>query len=193
MKDRESTYPGRVTLTPVTGETNKYDLTMADEPTENGDAPTKENLLSDVTATAIHTLTGITPNTVNDALSSITGSTLRIYTSSYNGTGTYGSSNPTIITFPFVPKFLFISLRYANLTNNFVAGDALYHCILPYDAIIAIKDLTTPYFRTVDNSSIYICFFTLSADNLTLSFYNTESAAHQLNENTMTYEIISIG
>lgn len=47
MDDRVSTYPGRVTLIPVPGQANKYDMTMADEPTQEGTPPTKANLLSD--------------------------------------------------------------------------------------------------------------------------------------------------
>lgn len=36
VKDRASTYPGRVKLTPVSGETNIYDMERADAPTEEG-------------------------------------------------------------------------------------------------------------------------------------------------------------
>lgn len=50
MKDRNSVHPGRVELTPVPGEQNKYDLKMADDPLEVGDAPVKKNLLTDETA-----------------------------------------------------------------------------------------------------------------------------------------------
>ena len=36
VKDRVSSYPGRVKLTPVAGQTNTYDLVRADQPTEAG-------------------------------------------------------------------------------------------------------------------------------------------------------------
>lgn len=36
VKDRVSTYPGRVVLTPVSGQTNTYDMARADQPTEDG-------------------------------------------------------------------------------------------------------------------------------------------------------------
>ena len=36
VKDRTSTYPGRVKLTPVTGQTNTYDMERADVPVEEG-------------------------------------------------------------------------------------------------------------------------------------------------------------
>lgn len=52
MKDRVSLHPGRVVLTPVPGQTNTYDMTMADQPTQVGDPPTKANLLPDGIITA---------------------------------------------------------------------------------------------------------------------------------------------
>lgn len=47
MQDRVPTYPGRVLLEPVSGEPNKYDLSMADEPTAAGSAYNKANVLPD--------------------------------------------------------------------------------------------------------------------------------------------------
>ena len=118
MKDRISTYPGRVRLTPVSGQTNVYDLTRADQPTQAGTAFSKANMLTDATASAIASLTGTTPDTVNAALSALTakGSTMatdlsgraRIQAGSYTGTGTYGSSNTNSLTFSFTPKLVFL-------------------------------------------------------------------------------------
>jgi hypothetical protein len=53
MRDRVPTYPGRMKLTPVPGQPNIYDMTMADDPIEPGTPPTKANLLSDETETAL--------------------------------------------------------------------------------------------------------------------------------------------
>lgn len=53
MKDRTPTKPGRVRLVPVTGQTNIYDMSMADEPTEVGTPLNKANLLSDAAAAAV--------------------------------------------------------------------------------------------------------------------------------------------
>ena len=50
MKDRVSLYPGRVTLTPVSGQANTYDLTRADQPTQEGTPLNKASLLKDATA-----------------------------------------------------------------------------------------------------------------------------------------------
>lgn len=71
MKDRIPTYPGRVRLVPVTGETDLYTLTRADEPTQEGTPLNKNSLLKDSTAAAME-LTGEDP-TVDDALASIAG------------------------------------------------------------------------------------------------------------------------
>lgn len=70
MTDRVPVYPGRVQLVPVTGQTNIYDMTMADQPTEAGTALNKANLLSDSAAAAVWPVAGDRPSdpTVSDAL-----------------------------------------------------------------------------------------------------------------------------
>lgn len=50
MQDRVPLYPGRVTLTPVSGQANTYDLTRADQPTQEGTPLNKASLLKDTTA-----------------------------------------------------------------------------------------------------------------------------------------------
>ena len=50
MQDRVPLYPGRVTLTPVSGQANTYDLTRADQPTQEGTPLNKASLLKDATA-----------------------------------------------------------------------------------------------------------------------------------------------
>ena len=50
MKDRVPLYPGRVTLTPVSGQANTFDLTRADQPTQEGTPLNKASLLKDATA-----------------------------------------------------------------------------------------------------------------------------------------------
>lgn len=53
MKDRVPTYPGRVKLTPVSGQENTYDMERADEPAVIGDALNKANLLPDDVAATL--------------------------------------------------------------------------------------------------------------------------------------------
>lgn len=50
MKDRVSTYPGRIKLIPVEGAENTYDMKRADVPTEEGAHLTKATFLKDITA-----------------------------------------------------------------------------------------------------------------------------------------------
>ncbi len=52
MQDRISAYPGRVKLTPVAGQADTYDLTRADQPTQEGTPLNKASLLSDETVQA---------------------------------------------------------------------------------------------------------------------------------------------
>lgn len=50
MQDRVSLYRGRVKLEPVAGQANLYDLTRADQPTQEGTPLNKASLLKDTTA-----------------------------------------------------------------------------------------------------------------------------------------------
>lgn len=68
MKDRIPTYPGRVKLTPVSGQTNTYDMVRADEPVQEGTPLNKNTLLRDATAEAL----GLTADaTVDEALGAL--------------------------------------------------------------------------------------------------------------------------
>ena len=69
MKDRIPLYPGRVKMTPVSGQANIYDMERADQPTQEGTPLNKATLLSDATAAALG-LAGDDP-TVDEALASI--------------------------------------------------------------------------------------------------------------------------
>lgn len=69
MKDRISTYPGRIKLTPVDGEENKYTLEWADEPTQVGTPLSKATFLPDTLAKRLKLLQD--DPTVADALDSM--------------------------------------------------------------------------------------------------------------------------
>lgn len=53
MQDRVPLYPGRVKLTPVSGQTDVYDMVRADEPQQEGTALNKNTLLSDAAVAAL--------------------------------------------------------------------------------------------------------------------------------------------
>lgn len=65
MQDRIPQYPGRVTLTPVEGQENTYDMVRADQPTQEGTPLSKANLLKDSTAAMY---VGARVNVPDDAL-----------------------------------------------------------------------------------------------------------------------------
>lgn len=68
MKDRVPLYPGRVTLTPVAGQANTYDMVRADQPTQEGTPLNKANLLADDVAAKLGLTGDPTPNDALDAL-----------------------------------------------------------------------------------------------------------------------------
>lgn len=64
MQDREPTYPGRVTMTPVFGQANTYDMERADQPLQQGTPLNKATLLKDATAALYGLGTGAVPDDV---------------------------------------------------------------------------------------------------------------------------------
>lgn len=194
MKDRIPTKPGRVQIAPEDGGAPYYAVvTMADEPTEEGTPPIKENLLDNATAAIINTIMGGTPDTVNEALNLMASKGVRASEMTYVGTGTYGSGNPTVITLPFIPKLIYISESYTSDGNAVTTGDGSFHMFFPYDLLIAGKSTGTPAFYVADHNAFYKCTYSLSSDNLTLSFYSANSASQQLNSTSLTYCVILIG
>lgn len=69
MQDRVPLYPGRVTLTPVAGQANTYDMARADQPTQEGTPLNKATLLKDATAAKFGKDASAVPDDVLDVLS----------------------------------------------------------------------------------------------------------------------------
>lgn len=69
MQDREPTYPGRVTLTPVSGLANTYDMERADRPLQEGTLLNKASLLKDTTAALFGLGTDAVPDDALNLLS----------------------------------------------------------------------------------------------------------------------------
>lgn len=69
MKDRVPLYPGRVTLTPVSGQANTFDLVRADQPTQEGTPLNKASLLKDATAALFGLGTDAVPDDAFNLLS----------------------------------------------------------------------------------------------------------------------------
>lgn len=83
MQDRVPLYPGRVTLTPVSGQANTYDLTRADQPTQEGTLLNKASLLKDATAALFGKTNAAVPD---DILSLLSKSALAQMTEKYTKT-----------------------------------------------------------------------------------------------------------
>ena len=93
MQDREPTYPGRVTLTPVYGLANTYDMERADQPTQEGTPLNKANLLKDATAALFGKTNAAVPDDILNLLSkSALAQTKGKYTKTTMGTVAVGST-----------------------------------------------------------------------------------------------------
>ena len=223
MQNRVSLYPGRVILTPVSGQENTYDMVRADEPTQEGTPLNKATLLSDETASALE-LSQSNP-TVNDALyklfqrsyskedclSSTTAAlyglpdtavpdevlamlkpivdnikvavdkcgNCEIYTTSYVGTGTSGSSTPNTLTFPKAPVLVLIHGGRSNAWGVYAEKMAL---------LLRGSHIFVPM---VNNSNLWPT--TWSADGKTVSWYAVNATADdQINASGSTYTVIAL-
>ena len=72
MQDRDPTYPGRVTLTPVSGLANTYDMERADRPLQEGTPINKASLLKDATAALFGKTNAAVPDDILNLLSKST-------------------------------------------------------------------------------------------------------------------------
>lgn len=106
-------------------------------------------------------------------LDEVTAFPCQIYTGSYVGTGTSGSSNPNTLTFPFEPKV------WGILTFPSAGGaQATSTNLIPWGI--------TP---VVIQSTSSVCAY----DGNTVNFYNATSAANQCNTSGATYYYIALG
>lgn len=110
------------------------------------------------------------------------GDKVRSATGSYNGTGTYGMTNPNSLTFEFVPKVIFIGpgvLRTGGNSSSYemriIRGQ--------YDAIAFMSN----------NSNASGYKNRLSFDGTQVKWWNTSSAPYQLNDGSYTYYYLAIG
>ena len=198
MQDRVPLYPGRVTLTPVAGQANTYDMARADQPTQEGTPINKESLLKDSTAARF----GLGGNAVPDEIFSkiknlvdiatnSANSKAKIETGNYVGTGQSGASNPCTLTLGIVPKIVIIYELYRGDRTSRAAWFA---------------NLKSEYNDTSIFQGKYICgyydLFSYDDNYLTQSGRNySKFSGNQLswygtipmNTSGTTYEYIAIG
>ena len=126
MQDRISTYQGRVTLTPVSGQVNTYDMVRADSPEQTGTPLNTENLLSQRASATILTLAGVEPENPSEAfiqlskvLYPLKKEAVGIASGSYTGTG---ATSGTFLseTFTFTPMVIIVidSTGAAGTSSN---------------------------------------------------------------------------
>lgn len=180
MTDRIPTHPGRVSLVPVPGETNKYDMTMADEPVDAGTPLNKANLLTDATAAAIGAAYGSTPSTPNEALALLAGG-VKIETFSFTGDGTYGVGHETVLAFSHEPVLFVVASRQSYQVDPFYNTTWLSWEAIK-DAWANKGGLSYAAIKVAYNGSNYDLRFTLS--DTTLSVWSTQSSGAQWNDST---------
>ena len=93
----------------------------------------------------------------------------QVYTGSYTGTGTYGSSNPNTLTFPFEPKILVVG-NYWQFTAPYGCPSA--PCMGSGNSVGGVN---------------------LNWSGNSVSWYSTRSDTLQLNESGKTYNYFAIG
>lgn len=101
MTDRVPLYPGRVKLVPVSGQSNTYDMSRADQPTQEGTPLNKATFLKDSTATAF----GLSTDAVPDDVFSYLGKYAQYWWKRRKITYSFGLQNSGII---------YLSTSYAN-------------------------------------------------------------------------------
>ena len=190
MKDRIPTKPGRMKLTDeVTGVVSYVIAEMADEPVETGTDINMANLLTDATA-ALLAKFGNTPDTVNEALASLS-TAVGVESFSYVGTGTYGDkTNATVITFQHEPKMFFITPCSGNWTN-YSRDEAWFD----WEALKTAWNnrgsaaYASTRYQNVDNTYYYELKFEISGNTIYLwSVGDTQ----QYNTNNGTYRVAAI-
>ena len=194
MKDRAVQYPGRYEMVPVAGQPTQVDLVpVPGIVTEAGTDLNKVNLLSDATASKVNTNLGvITPTTVNEALNALANKPVKIATGTYTGTGTYGASNPTSLTFDFAPKLLMLFNYRGNIAEQSYSNSVMY-------AIGLCTMLTTSYVAGalfgVNVPGARVIYAKKSADGKTIYWYTYTSVnegLYQYNDAGVTYGYLAL-
>lgn len=97
----------------------------------------------------------------------------------YLGDGTYGSNNPTSITFPFKPAIIYILSGFMPKEGTQLPSG---YWVLPF-----LMEKSNTYYY---NGRVYI---KKSASEETFSWYSSNSANYQGNVNLINYRVFAIG
>lgn len=184
MENRQPTYPGRVLITPESGEAYYATVTRADEPTVEGTPLNKENLLQDETCDIL----GIPKTSVpNDAFVKLG-----------FGIGKYGYSIHVQLEDGFPVSGAEISGGLSPSGEPAVT-DENGNAIIVSDSQSITISIESPYIDVTSISSVEIqSTSTLTKSVQTLPFIDTplqieESNTYTLSPSVSTYDLCSIG
>ena len=107
----------------------------------------------------------------------------RIQTGSYVGTGTYGSGNPSSLTFDFAPKYVQIC-AFKDMTQNFIG--LFYYSPQKMFAGQIYSGYNNNVYWNVANLSV-------SVDGNTITWHEGSDADYQLNYSGAHYYYVAIG
>lgn len=192
MKDRISTYPGRVRLIPVEGQENVFDLTRADEPIQEGTPLNKNSLLKDATAALFGMTDYALPDEVFAAIATMLIGKPGIETGSYVGTGNAGQSYPNSLTFDFKPKILIIQHETLSDMNQLEGYDNWPKGI---NWVFFIEGVNQVLVRQGTSNSSNTNLI-ITRDGNTISWYHdytTPFSSSQLNYGSAVYRYLAIG
>lgn len=176
MKDRLPKYPGRVRIVPEDGSAAFYAvMTRADEPTEEGTALSKKNLLQDATAALFDLDENATLNDVFVWIAEYVAAAPKTETGSYVGTGTSGSGSPNVLQFEFAPKLVVISTQGVYPVRD---GIGVLHVTDNNGFYQDNKNMPSP--------------ISVSLDGNRVTWYNSTSTS-QMNESDSTYNYTAFG
>lgn len=210
MKDRIVEHPNRYSLEPVDAAEGVVDLIpFPGYVTEPGTPLNKGTLLSDETAAAL----GLAGDpTVDEALNAIGGALalgVQIATGSYVGTGTFGESNPNVLTFDFEPYAVFVfsdNYQVAETFQETAWSSGGWRSVFSFSLIsffrggssvevaaMRPKDLNGNLGQTITNMP-----YTMEGNTVSWKYTNTYGsdslkARVQLNVSGTAYHYIAIG
>ena len=158
------------------------------------EAFTKEQTLSSATAAAFNSASGILPATPDAALNILANAlsgTAHLAVGSYVGTGTYGQSNPTSISFPFVPVLVIV---YRD-----EYGIAPYSNMAWYESFVWVANESriesAIFMQGSQGAGTYIITNYTTLSGTSLSWYATYQMTPeaQFNSSGRTYKYIALG
>lgn len=187
MQDRVSLHPGRVTLTPVSGQANTYDLARADSPTQEGTPLNKANLLKDTTAALFGLGSAAVPDDVFQKTSQLISSSAKVASGSYIGTASDSdTTTPTVtLTLGFKPKLVIITTNWPRFYDQ--------DNIVPIGYYIWVDGVSRASMYSFNGATNLYA----SSDNNSFSFYctvaGTMGSYGSMNDGSVNYYYVAIG